>query len=248
MPRAARIRSNSGIYHIIMRGINRQRVFEDEEDYERYLWSLKNYKAQCGFNLYAWCLMPNHIHLLLKEGREPLEQVFRRIGTSFVYWYNGKYERTGHLFQDRYKSEAVEDDSYFLTVLRYIHLNPVKAGICTEPSEYPYSSYGNYFENDAVDHDLVERMIGRKEFERYHRKNDNDICMDIQDEAVHRITDEQVRKLLRENFDCENVSQVQLLTEEKKILAIQLLLGSGASIRQVSRLTGISFGIVRKYT
>ena len=124
----------------------------------------------------------------------------------------------------------------------------MKAGICTEPSEYPYSSYGNYFENDAVDHDLVERMIGRKEFERYHRENDNHICMDIQDEAVHRITDEQVRKLLRENFVCENVSQVQLLTEEKKILAIQLLLGSGASIRQVSRLTGISFGIVRKYT
>ena len=192
--------------------------------------------------------MPNHIHLLLKEGKEPLEQVFRRIGASFVYWYNGKYERTGHLFQDRYKSEAVEDDSYFLTALRYIHLNPVKAGICTEPSEYPYSSYSNYFENDAIDYDLVEGMIGRTEFERYHRENGNDICMDIQDEAVHRITDEQVRKLLRENYDCENVTQVQQMTEEKKIQAIQHLLGSGASIRQVSRLTGISFGIVRKYT
>ena len=91
-------------------------------------------------------------------------------------------------------------------------------------------------------------MIGRTEFERYHKENENDICMDIQNEVVRRITDEQVRKLLRENFDCENVSQVQQLTEEKKIHAIQYLLRTGASIRQVSRLTGISFGIVRKYS
>lgn len=247
MPRAARKKSTSGFYHVILRGINRQRIFEDAEDYERYLWLLTKYKDQCGFALYAWCLMPNHIHILLKEGKEPLSQVFQRIGASFVYWYNGKYERVGHLFQDRYKSEPVEDNTYFLSVLRYIHRNPVKAGICAEPSEYPYSSYRNYFENDAIDHDLVEELISKDDFESYHRENDDDCCMDIQDKSVRRITDEDARRLLRETFSCENVSQAQRLPEEDRIQAIRLLLDAGASIRQVSRLTGTSFGIVRKY-
>ena len=71
--------------------------------------------------------MGNHIHLLIQEGREPIEQVMKRIAARFVYWYNIKYRRAGHLFQDRYKSEPVENDAYFLTVIRYIHQNPIKA-------------------------------------------------------------------------------------------------------------------------
>ena len=120
--------------------------------------------------------------------------------------------------------------------------------MCAEPSDYPYSSFRNYFDTAAIDRYLVEGMIGRAEFESYHRENDNDVCMDIQDEAVRRISDEQARKLVRKRFDCETLSEVQNLPEEKKIKAIQFLRGSGASIRQVSRLTGISFGLVRKYS
>ena len=79
--------------------------------------------------LLAYCLMGNQIHLLLKEGKESLEQVFKRIGGRFVYWYNVKYQRVGHLFQDSFKSERVDDEAYLLAVIRYIHQNPVKAGI-----------------------------------------------------------------------------------------------------------------------
>jgi len=88
--------------------------------------------------------MSNHIHLVLKEGEEDLGTVFKRIGASYVYWYNWKYNRSGHLFQDRFKSEPVEDDTYFLTVLRYIHQNPIKAGITGNISNYPWSSYAEY--------------------------------------------------------------------------------------------------------
>ena len=88
--------------------------------------------------------MGNHIHLLIKPEKEPLEQVFKRIGGRYVYWYNVKYQRVGHLFQDRFKSEPVEDDSYFLTVIRYIHQNPVKAGLCKNIKDYKYSSYAEY--------------------------------------------------------------------------------------------------------
>jgi REP element-mobilizing transposase RayT len=90
---------------------------------------IEEYKEVCGYEIYAFCLMNNHINLLIKEGKEDLGIVFRRIGSKFVYWYNWKYKRSGHLFQDRYKSEVVENDKYFLTVLKYIHQNPIKAKI-----------------------------------------------------------------------------------------------------------------------
>ena len=128
MPRAARIKSSSGIYHVVLRGINRQRIFEEDEDYAKYLNIFKSCRKQCSAKLYAWCLIPNHIHLLLKENNVPLSHIFRKSGSGFVYWYNAKYSRTGYLFQDRFRSEPVEDETYFPTVVRYIHLNPVNAG------------------------------------------------------------------------------------------------------------------------
>ena len=121
MPRTRRLKSETGIYHVILRGINKQTIFEDDEDSEMFLKTLKQYKSQSQFKLLAYCLMGNHVHLLLKIEKDELGQIFRRIGASYVYWYNHKYNRTGHLFQDRYKSEVVETDAYLFAVLRYIH-------------------------------------------------------------------------------------------------------------------------------
>ena len=116
MPRVARIKSNSGIYHIIMRGINRQTIFEDEEDYNKFIQTMQRYKEIYVYKIYAYCFMRNHLHLLLKEGKEPLETIMRRICGSFVFWYNRKYGRIGCLFQNRYWSEPVEDNEYLLAV------------------------------------------------------------------------------------------------------------------------------------
>ena len=88
MPRTARKKSESGIYHVMLRGINKQTIFEDEEDYEKFKQVLKESKDISEFQLYGYCLMGNHIHLLMKVEKEPLEVVFRRIGAPYVYWYN----------------------------------------------------------------------------------------------------------------------------------------------------------------
>jgi REP element-mobilizing transposase RayT len=144
MSRTARIKSSTGIYHIITRGINQQNIFSSDDDYERLLSTLARYCRKSKSEIYAYCLMDNHIHLLLKEGQESIATTMKKIGTSYVYYYNWQYNRKGHLFQDRYKSEPVEDDAYFLTVLRYIHQNPVKAGITDDPATYPWSSYTEY--------------------------------------------------------------------------------------------------------
>ena len=130
MPREARKISQNETYHIMLRGINQQQIFEDEEDYQKFIEIIKSYQAICEYKVFAYCLMGNHIHFLMEFGKESIGQVFKRIGSKYVYWYNIKYQRKGHLFQDRFKSEPVDDDAYFLTVNRYIHQNPVKAGLC----------------------------------------------------------------------------------------------------------------------
>jgi REP element-mobilizing transposase RayT len=136
MPRAARDISENGIYHIMLRGSNRQTIFEDYRDIERLIDTVKRYKSVSKYELYAYCFMNNHVHFLMKETEEPVSISIKRISSSYVFWYNKKYERCGHLFQERFKSEVIDSDEYFLTVLRYIHQNPMKAGIAEDLSGY----------------------------------------------------------------------------------------------------------------
>ncbi|WP_052342225.1 transposase [Xylanibacter brevis] len=134
MPRQARESSGTGIYHVMMRGINHQNIFEDQEDYYQFLKTLDmmalSYEPDgtpSGRNyiLYAYCLMTNHIHLLIREREDTIGMAIKRIASSYVYYYNHKYSRDGHLFRERFKSEPVNDIAYFVTLLRYIHQNPV---------------------------------------------------------------------------------------------------------------------------
>ncbi len=231
-----------------MRGINRQRIFEDEEDYKKYLWELKRFQEICGYQLYAWCLMPNHIHILIREGNEPLEQVFRRIGASFIYWYNMKYERIGHLFQDRYKSEPVEDSAYLLTVVRYIHQNPVKAGICKKPADYRYSSYSEYLNGGALlTRDMLLKQISIDQFVEYHGELNADNCLEVKETERKRSTDEQLDELIKKRFGIQTTTDVQRMESKKQAEVIKMMVKSGGSIRQISRLTGVSIAIIRKY-
>ncbi len=108
MPRRARLKSASGIYHIMLRGANKQEIFHDDEDCRYFLTTIKRYKVISGMDIYGWCLMNNHVHLLLKEGQEEIATTMKRIGVTYVYHYNCKYKTVGHLFQDRFKSENVE--------------------------------------------------------------------------------------------------------------------------------------------
>lgn len=232
----------------MLRGINQQQIFEDEEDCEKFIQVLKECKAISGFKLFAYCLMGNHIHLLIKPETEPLEQIFKRIGSRYVYWYNWKYYRTGHLFQDRYKSEPVNDDEYFLTVLRYIHQNPVKANLCNSVNEYRLSSYSAYLKNDNnfVDTDFVFEMISQNELLNYFGEENNDKCLDLSD-CNNRINDVEAKQIIKSLCGCSNVSEFQKMEQSKQINVIKELKERGLSIRQVSRLTGVSFGVVRKY-
>lgn len=252
MPRAAREKSESGIYHIMLRGINKQTIFEDDEDYEKYLQVLKECREKSGYKLMAYCLMGNHLHLLMKEEKEELQQIFKRVGVRYVYWYNFKYNRTGHLFQDRFKSEPVGDDRYFLTVLRYIHQNPVKAGLCKDASEYKWSSYSDYLHGLGIADTAFGLSLFHEDnekakmlFDSYMKEDEKTNCLDIEQESM-RFTDIEAQDILQELCGTRNKAEFQGMDKVKRDQSIAILKESGLSIRQISRLTGISFGIVRR--
>ena len=128
----------------MLRGIKRQIIFENDGDRHYFMTVLKACKEISGFKLHAFCLMSNHVHLLIEPAEEPLSMIFKRIGTRYAVWYNRKYQRAGHLFQDRFRSENIETEQYYLTALRYILQNPMKAGMEARPGTYRWSSYLAY--------------------------------------------------------------------------------------------------------
>ena len=140
MPRRARSLAESGVYHIMVRGVNRDAIFLEDEDYHRYLRAIAQAKLASGCRVLAYCLMSNHAHLLLRTGHESLGNAMRRVGVRYSGWFNHKYDRVGHLFQDRYLSRPVDTDAYLLTLVRYIWHNPVKSQLVRQAVDYPWNS------------------------------------------------------------------------------------------------------------
>ena len=232
----------------MLRGINRQNIFEDEEDREKFLQTTKRYKAISGYKVLAYCLMSNHIHLLIKVEKEDLDLIVKRIAGSYVYWYNWKYKRSGHMFQDRFKSEPVDDDNYFLTVLRYIHQNPVKGGLCKHIADYKYSSYIEYTNKSyVVDTDFCMNIISREQFIEFNNEYNEDKCLEIEDNSF-RLTDEEAKRIIEKISKCKNITEFQKLDFVKRDKCLKRCRERGISIRQLSRLTGVSFNIVRKFS
>jgi len=142
MPRIARITMENGCYHVITRGNQKQSVFLDREDYEEYLRLLSKYKRRYKFKLYCFCLMPNHVHLII-EVQAPimLKKIFQSLNLSYTLYFNCKYNKVGHLWQDRFKSRLIQKDTYLLDCINYIENNPLRASLTSHIREYPWASY-----------------------------------------------------------------------------------------------------------
>ena len=252
MPRKARTDNQNGIYHIMFRGNNRQQIFYDTMDFRYYESLLQKYKKKCGYELYAYCLMGNHIHLLINAKEDPFSIIFRKIGSSFVYWYNMKYDRVGHLFQDRYRSEPIKDASHFITVLRYILQNPVKAGLCTTLTDYNYSSGREYIlgTNGITDLDFAMTLFRKEDLVHFLLQPNNDQCLDIVETrdsiSPRKCTDEIAKSLILDELG--TFSPIIGKPKERRSLfvSIRKLHSYGISIRQLSRLTGISKKIIEQ--
>lgn len=170
----------------------------------------------------------------------------KRIGGKYVYWYNSKYKRVGHLFQDRFKSEPVNDEKYLMTVLRYIHQNPTKAKLAKKNEDYKFSSYNEYINGSVITNtEFVLGMTDIENFKVFHHQNSDDKCLDIT-EKIYRVTDEEAKRIILKLTKCENVSEFQSLETEKRNKLLNKLKEKGLSIRQINRLTGISKRIIER--
>ena len=153
MARPLRITFPGAFYHVLVRGNQRQDVFFDNQDRQEYLERVKWYKGQLEFILYAYVLMANHVHLLIETPSISISKIMQRINLTYTQYFNKKYGKVGHLFQGRYKAFLCDRDEYLLSLIRYIHLNPVRANLVKEPRDYPWSSHRDYL---AGKEDLVD--------------------------------------------------------------------------------------------
>jgi putative transposase len=162
MARKPRIEYPGAFFHIIVRGNNRENVFRDGADYVHYLEKFFYLCQEGDITVYAYCLMPNHIHLLLEIGKGSLSKVLQRFHTWYTQYFNRRYDRVGHLFQGRYKAIVCNKDAYLLELVRYIHLNPVRAGLVDSPEDYAWSSHRIFLgidKSEAIDPSFVLKQF-----------------------------------------------------------------------------------------
>ncbi len=242
MPRTARKISRTGIYHVMLRGIGRQVIFEDKEDGRRFLEILRKCKEQIGLKIHAYCLMTNHVHLLVQtDGKETLGNALRRAENAYVYWYNTKYQRTGHLFGDRFRSETVEGDISFLRTLRYIIQNPMKAGMEDAPGTYPWSSYGAYtgMNDRLTDTDAAASMFdSREELLAFLREKNEDPGMEPPEKAF-ALTDAQAKAVVLQVTGCRTLEEFSHLERKQQRAYARQLVQQHLSCGQIARLTGL---------
>ncbi len=166
MARPLRINYPGAFYHITSRGNERKSIYQTNRDYERFMGYLESATERYAATIHCFCLMTNHYHLLLETPRGNLQSILHHINTGYTNYFNAKKRRSGHLFQGRYRAILVEKDVYALELSRYIHLNPVRAGIIKDPIHYPWSSYSSYCSKkskwDWLQRDFILSQVSKK--------------------------------------------------------------------------------------
>ncbi|MFO8191656.1 MAG: transposase [Bacillota bacterium] len=245
MPRIAREKSQTGIYHVMLRGIDKRDIFLTKKDYKKFLRYIELAKEKSGFTLLAYCLMTNHVHLLLKEGKEEIGDSIRRIAAGYAQYHNRIHGRTGHLFQNRYQSEPVNDDSYFLVVSRYIHQNPLKAGIVKNIDDYEWSSYKHYLvdKKDLVDTDFLKKYFSSTDsFIEFNNQENKDQCLEYKEKL--RYTDDELKKFISKMIEIEELPAMEI--EKRNKILRRIKNETGTSIRQLEKVLGIGRNVIQK--
>jgi len=263
MTRKLRSASDSGIYHVILRGVNRQDIFENEKDFLKFLSLMERLTSPVDETgrqippllvIFAYCLMPNHVHLLVRERPGLLiSDAIKWISGTYAGYFNLKYEHVGHLFQDRFRSEVVNDWEYFLTLLRYIHQNPVAGGLVNDVRHYRWSSWREYDPKMVCDVPMcaTKSVFAKISFDALEELVDTPLSktqriLDFDSDTGHRVSDDRLREYIKAEFGMAEVSEVQHLEKTKRNEIIKRLLEFCRNVLQISRVTGISRGVIRR--
>lgn len=260
MPRQMRKLSQSKIYHVMIRGNEKKDIFLDDEDRERFLYTIREKNKEKKWHMYAYCLMGNHVHLLINEGTDTISGIMQRINISYAYYFNKKYKRVGHLLQDRYRSENIEDDSYLIAAMRYIHNNPVKSGMVESALQYRWSSFKFYLDHCCCDPVGIDRSTVLGIFSEnknraiellmeFTKQASNDVFIDYEENDAE-INEENAGAFVEGFLDNYGLTKGSLKSKKnislRKHLIIELKSMSSLSMRQIAGLLDISRDTVKR--
>lgn len=251
MPRYSRKKSGTNVYHVILRGINKQDIFLDTQDYQKFLKELKITKEKYNYEIYAYVLMTNHVHLIIYTPDNTISTSIQSLAIRYSLYFNKKYQRCGHLFQNRFLSKNVENTAYLLTLQRYIHQNPVKSKIA-KLEEYRWSSYQEYVnKSKLVNTEFILSLFSKNRLsavELFKKFNNEIIEKDkLEYELKNKYTDEELIEILKHELNEENLINIQ--NYNKKIikeLVLQALKIEGTNANQISRILSLNKRTVQR--
>jgi REP element-mobilizing transposase RayT len=226
MGRLPRIYIEGAVYYVTCRGAQNEKLFREEKDYKMYLELLEKYKEEYNFKLFAYCLLPHHLHLLIEPKKETkISQIMRNLNTAYSKYFNSRYNRQGHLFRERFKACLVEKEPYLLKVISYLHLNPVRLKIVNHPVRYPYCSfylYNNYSNPPQEVREVLGYLEGASYLDYIEGTKDLDLHKQLQRGGIFG-SKEFIKKVKEE-------IQKEKKTLKKKKSKRNIFLGAGVSL------------------
>lgn len=247
MPRVARKQSASSIYHVINRGDGRRIIFEDDADRAFFMTRLDELLAEMRGTLLAWCLLDNHFHLLVSAPLDSIKVLMHRLQTGYAGYFNRVHHRDGALFGGRFRSEPVDTNEYLMTVIRYIHENPIKAAV--GGLGYRWSSYREYCcDATYVNPEFVLGVFGGVEqFCSFHAaEHDDEKCLDMVELPRRGVSDEEARAIADDLLGQGVAASLDGKGRAERDQGLAVLKGAGLSVRQIQRLTGIALGTISR--
>lgn len=255
MPRMARQKSSTKVYHVILRGNAKQDIFLDKQDYYKFYKEICNTKEKYQYKLYVYCFMTNHVHLVIYDEYDKLSKILQSLSISYSNYFNKKYERVGHLFQNRFLSKNVETKEYLMQLCRYIHQNPYKAGI-SRINNYDWSSYKEYIAKpEIVDTQQIMQIFGgntkeaKRNFIEFHNiVVENKYAEDLLEyEIREKLTDNEVKRYIKNILEIESFSDLKKLEIKQRNNKLKELKKiKGASIIQIARIIGVSAKMIER--
>lgn len=262
MPRKAREISETGIYHILLRAANNEIIFKDDEDKQEFIKITFRKREHDHFSLYAYCVLDNHAHLAVKDNSGNISSCIKGISIAYVWYYNKKYGKNGHLFYDRFKSEAINTENQLLSLTRFIHKNPVKMNMVKKPGDYEWSSYNLYvseYENiygsESVEKDTNEilsifstdKKTAEKMFKEYTISEGEDIFCE------YGVLDKEIEMLKNKNIAIEIATKAGMQDDSLEIdretlrdIILKLRNEHNISLRQIAEILKINRGLVQR--
>lgn len=246
MPRTSRQKSETNFYHIVTRGNNKGKLFFHPSDYKKFLKVLEQKLCE-DIHLYAYCLMSNHVHMLIQADYEALSKFMKRLDTTYAMYFNYRYDCVGHVFEDRYKSEPVQSKTHYWNTIRYIHNNPVKAGMVLEAEKYPWSSMKGYYEgnNWLIDRNssviLHSRFENQQQWIQYHNGYGEYLYLDVEEDTkqMKQLLCEKEIKRLCKRYCLNNIWELRIHTDAMGKFMMKIRNNYHMTYSEIEKYTGI---------